>query len=184
MSSSARDRAAQKIQAKKDQETLFQDFLKVADALDQACHHWHSAYDAHLKTFQAVDVRPQPARSGWQNWLRGVWAALQGRSLAMADPSTVLLKQEMAEVLAHAHQGTAVIQRSLLEALERQEVTPIAALDAPFDPNTMKALGREARSDVAPNLVVQEVVRGYRWRDRVLREAQVIVSAPIDNIPT
>jgi molecular chaperone GrpE len=40
----------------------------------------------------------------------------------------------------------------------------------------MYALGRQ-ESDEPENTVIQEVVRGYLWRERVLREAQVIVSA-------
>jgi molecular chaperone GrpE len=40
----------------------------------------------------------------------------------------------------------------------------------------MYAVGRESRADVAENTVIQEVVRGYLWGDRVLRKAQVIVA--------
>lgn len=177
MPPSARDLAAQKIQIKKDQEKLFRDFLAVVDALDQACQHWQQAHEEHLKSFQAVDVRPQRPRSRWQRWFQGVWAALRGQSLSSADAQTTALKQQLAEILASALAGTEVIQRSMLDALAHQEVTPISALHTPFNPNTMKALGREVREDVAPNAVVQEVVRGYQWRDRVLREAQVIVAA-------
>ena len=41
----------------------------------------------------------------------------------------------------------------------------------------MYALGQQADASALPNTVVQEVVRGYRWKDRVLREAQVIVAS-------
>ncbi|WP_017712429.1 nucleotide exchange factor GrpE [Prochlorothrix hollandica] len=178
MPPSARDLAAQKIQIKKDQERLFRDFLDVLDALDQACNHWQQAEEAHLKTFTAVDVRSPRSRLTLKNWLRGVWAALRGRSPHKLHPSPgeTALKQQMAEVLTSAKVGTGVIQRSLLAALQRQEVTPLTVLHQPFDPSQMLALGREVRSDVPPNTVIQEVVRGYCWRDRILREAQVRVA--------
>jgi len=44
----------------------------------------------------------------------------------------------------------------------------------------MHALGQRVEAHCAPNMVVQEVVRGYRWQDRVLREAQVIVAVAAD----
>ena len=40
----------------------------------------------------------------------------------------------------------------------------------------MYAVGRQDSQEVPENTVLQEVVRGYRWRDRILREAQVIVA--------
>ncbi|MEB3272961.1 MAG: nucleotide exchange factor GrpE [Prochlorothrix sp.] len=178
MPPSARDLAAQKVQFKKEQEQLFRDFLDVVDALDQACQHWQQAHGEHLQSFQAVDVHPRSRRSGWQRWLRGIWAALRGQPIRASEANTTALKAQMAEILESAHTGTAVIHRSLLDALDRQEVKPIFALGQPFNPNTMKALGREERSDAAPNVVIEEVVRGYQWRDRVLREAQVIVAVP------
>ena len=40
----------------------------------------------------------------------------------------------------------------------------------------MHALGQQVDASVPPSTVLQEVVRGYQWKDRILREAQVIVS--------
>jgi molecular chaperone GrpE len=40
----------------------------------------------------------------------------------------------------------------------------------------MHALGQQSDAVATPNTVLQEVVRGYRWKDRILREAQVIVA--------
>jgi len=60
--------------------------------------------------------------------------------------------------------------------LKQQQVTPMPALGQPFDAQRMYAIGRQA-SEAPVQTVIQEVTRGYLWRDRVLREAQVIVSA-------
>lgn len=68
-----------------------------------------------------------------------------------------------------------LIQRTLLDILKQQQVVPFAVQGHPFDPQRMYALGRQ-ESDEPENTVIQEVVRGYLWRERVLREAQVIVS--------
>ncbi|WP_413176175.1 nucleotide exchange factor GrpE [Anabaena azotica] len=60
--------------------------------------------------------------------------------------------------------------------LKQRRVVPIVAQGKPFDSQTMYAVGRELRADITENTVIQEVVRGYLWGDKVLREAQVIVA--------
>ena len=82
----------------------------------------------------------------------------------------------MAEVLTSARQGVELIQRSLLETLRQRQVAPLEVVGKPFDPEQMYALGRQEDEAAAENTVLQEVVRGYRWQNRILREAQVIVA--------
>jgi molecular chaperone GrpE len=186
MPPSPRELAAQKIQFQKEQERLFQDLLAVVDALDHACEHWQQAEQNHLKTLTAADVRPVPKRRGFFGWLYGWWQRSakflglgrgnpSGRS--GANPEVIALKASMGEVFTSGREGTEMIRRSLLEVLEQRQVTPLEALGLPFDPQQMYALGRQDSGSAPENTVVQEVVRGYLWRDRVLREAQVIVAS-------
>jgi molecular chaperone GrpE len=72
----------------------------------------------------------------------------------------------------------------MLAVLSQHQVVPLLAKGQPFDPSQMHALGQQADTAVPVNTVVREVVRGYLWQERVLREAQVIVAAPSpDNGP-
>lgn len=81
-------------------------------------------------------------------------------------------------LIANAHDGIVMIRESLLEVLSRQQVVPVEAIGQPFDPGEMLALGRHSDPAQAGTRVVEEVVRGYRWQDKLLREAQVIVASP------
>ncbi|MEH1790468.1 MAG: nucleotide exchange factor GrpE [Nostoc sp.] len=72
-----------------------------------------------------------------------------------------------------------LIRRSLLELLRQRRVVPIASMGKPFDSQTMYGVGRESRADITDNTVIQEVVRGYLYGDRILREAQVIVATQV-----
>jgi molecular chaperone GrpE len=82
----------------------------------------------------------------------------------------------MSEVLTSARAGTEIIRRSLLEILQQRQIAPLEAVGQPFDPSRMYALGRVEHADVEENTVVTEVVRGYVWKNRVLRESQVMVA--------
>ena len=72
--------------------------------------------------------------------------------------------------------GTAQIYQKLLWVLTRHGVTPIEATDQTFDPHLHDAVMRD--EDVPTNEqthVVQELQRGYRIHERVLRPALVKV---------
>ncbi len=136
-----------------EQKRLFQDLLKMMDALDQACEYGRSQISASMPT--------PPAST---NFLEKLFSRPKADS---RDFNKGLLSHQ---------QGVEVIRRSLLDLLKQKQVVPIVTLGKPFDPAYMYAIGRQ-ESDTAPeNTVIQEIVRGYWWQDQVLREAQVMVA--------
>jgi molecular chaperone GrpE (heat shock protein) len=78
-----------------------------------------------------------------------------------------------AEVLLEGVAMTATLFRSRLKSLG---VEPIDVLSEPFDPNHSQAVGTVDVNDPAQDgSVVEEVLRGYRLGDQLLRPAQVRV---------
>jgi molecular chaperone GrpE len=73
-------------------------------------------------------------------------------------------------------EGVRLTQKGLLATLERFEVVPIESVGRLFDPNEHEAMTMEASDTVPANHVLQEYARGYRFRDRLLRPAKVVVS--------
>jgi molecular chaperone GrpE len=73
--------------------------------------------------------------------------------------------------------GVDLTRKGLGSMLERFNVTPIDVVGKPFNPDEMDALTMEAREDVPANHVVQEFAKGYNFKDKVLRHAQVVVSS-------
>lgn len=169
MTRSPRDLANQKIQLRKQQETLLRDLLTVIDDLDRAAEHWHQAEGAH----RHAQPRSSPALTRWQRWRQ--WLS----HCPLIAPSPQPKQSEtLAEVVTSARQGLDLIRDSMLTILSQHQIVPMPSQGHPFDPTQMHALGQQVDAHCAPNMVVQEVVRGYRWQDRVLREAQVIVAVP------
>jgi len=68
--------------------------------------------------------------------------------------------------------GIRLIERKLRGILEAQGLSPIQALGEPFDPNlheaAMQGKGKEG-------IVVEELQKGYKFHDRVIRPARVVV---------
>lgn len=167
MTQSPRDLANQKIQLRKQQETLLRDLLTVVDALDRAADHWHQAEETH-RPAQPEAAPTMPWGQRWRQWL-SLCPLIAPRS--RPDQS-----EPLAEVIASARQGIDMIRESMLTVLSQHQIVPLPSQGHPFDPTQMHALGQQIAPHCKPNMVVQEVVRGYRWQDRVLREAQVIVA--------
>jgi molecular chaperone GrpE len=69
--------------------------------------------------------------------------------------------------------GLSMIDRKLRNLLENEGVTPIESLNQPFDPNIHEAV--EYDSGDGEDIVVSELARGYKMRDRVIRPAMVRV---------
>jgi molecular chaperone GrpE len=73
--------------------------------------------------------------------------------------------------------GIEMISAKLLKTLENQGLNAFDSVGKPFDVAFHDALMLVPRADVPPHTVVEEVERGYKFNERVLRHARVVVSA-------
>jgi len=74
--------------------------------------------------------------------------------------------------------GLELSVRKLEEALRAHGLETIDSVGMPFDPAVHEAIGHEESSEHPEDTVVQELRRGYRIRDRVVRPALVKVARP------
>jgi molecular chaperone GrpE len=72
--------------------------------------------------------------------------------------------------------GVALIVKQMEEILRQMQVAPVATVGEPFDPRVHEALGSVERDDMPDQHVAEEVRRGYKLRDRLLRPALVRVA--------
>jgi molecular chaperone GrpE len=73
-------------------------------------------------------------------------------------------------------EGLQLLQRKLLSVLEAQGVTPLQSLGETFNPELHEAIGTVQSEELRPGTVADEVQRGYRWGDDLLRPARVRVA--------
>ena len=72
--------------------------------------------------------------------------------------------------------GVQMILDQLLSVLKESGVEPVDAMGQPFDPNLHEALSQEETTEVEEGTVVQQVQRGYKLNDRLVRPARVVVA--------
>jgi molecular chaperone GrpE len=80
------------------------------------------------------------------------------------------------EEFRHFLQGVELIYKQLTDVLESLGLQPVAAVGQPFDPHVHEAVITEQTEDYEPDTVIQELVRGYRLGDKLLRPAVVKVA--------
>lgn len=73
--------------------------------------------------------------------------------------------------------GVTLVRERLMNVLRREGLAPIHSKGAPFDPTLHDAIAvAPAPPSVAPGTILEEASVGYRFKDRVLRHAKVVVA--------
>jgi molecular chaperone GrpE len=117
------------------------------------------AYDTLTRTTAEIDrLRAGPNETRW------FWQKLFRR------------RAENIDRLVAAVTGLRMSERRVERLMSEVSLEKIETVGRPFDPETMEAVEAVAAAEHAPGTVVEEVRRGYRWRGRVFRFAQVRVA--------
>jgi molecular chaperone GrpE len=90
----------------------------------------------------------------------------------------------VAESLQSLHDGIAMIQQQLKNALAEAGLEEVDATGKLFDPALHEAVSQHESADLPEGSVVQQLRKGYKLRERLLRPATVIVAkkpAEIEN---
>ena len=72
--------------------------------------------------------------------------------------------------------GVELISKQLQAALAKLSVNAIASKGELFDPRYHEAIEMDETSDVPDHEVIEELQRGYKFKDRLLRPAMVKVA--------
>jgi molecular chaperone GrpE len=94
--------------------------------------------------------------------------------LGVMDNFALALKSQGS--LEQLRAGVELILKQMEEALRGLNVQPVESVGAQFDPRVHEALSSEERNDVPDHQVTEEIRRGYKLRDKLLRPALVKIA--------
>jgi len=95
-------------------------------------------------------------------------------ALAMAMKSTNI-DADPAELLEKLKEGIELTSKQFTTSLEKHGITAVSE-DEPFDPNIHNAVQSVESEEVESGQIVQTFQTGYKYKNRPLREAMVIVA--------
>jgi molecular chaperone GrpE len=106
-------------------------------------------------------------------------AALLQKLLPVLDNFEMALaaaQNAQGDKLASLQSGVAMIQQQLKAALTENGLEEIDAAGKPFDPNFHEAISEQESAEIAEGNVLQQLRKGYKHKERLLRPATVIVA--------
>ncbi len=77
---------------------------------------------------------------------------------------------------SHIKEGMELIYKQMMDILQSMGLKQISALGEQFDPNIHQAVAREDTTEHENNEVIEEMQKGYIFRDKLLRPAIVKVA--------
>lgn len=147
---------------------LLKSLLDVADALGLARREVRRVQEAAATLIsQTGGPAKAPAAPFWSRWFTKRQAAGPNREAAV---------EQIQQFLESVITGYTMSLQRVERALQQHELEPIPATGEPFDPERMEVVEAVAASGRPAGEVIEEVRRGYLWRGRVFRYAQVSVA--------
>jgi molecular chaperone GrpE len=183
----AQDRAlsvGQKPADDDDLRSVLKALVDLYDALAPAEREVQRVAQAVLPDLDQLNAAPETAPASPRR--RGFWARLfGGAEKPPAAPPGAGRREQVGQaverirlLLGSLLTGYTMSLRRLERALQQQGLEPIPCAGEPFDPEQMEVVEVVADSGRPGGEVLEEVRRGYLWRGRVFRYAQVKVAKP------
>jgi len=101
-------------------------------------------------------------------------------NLARALDAEKTVESHESREFRHFLHGVELINKQLNDVLESLGIQPIVSVGERFDPHIHEAVVTEPSDQYEPDTVTEELARGYRIGDRLLRPAMVKVAARRD----
>ena len=121
--------------------------------------------------FENARKRTEREKIEYRDYATG---AVVEQFLPVLDNFELALKSDgTAHQLRH---GVELIVKQMEDVLRQLQVSPVAAVGEAFDPRVHEALGSVERDDLPDQHVAEEIRRGYKIRERLLRPAMVRVA--------
>jgi molecular chaperone GrpE len=87
------------------------------------------------------------------------------------------------ETVESYKKGMELILKQFRDALSSAGLQPIRAIGTIFDPSYHQAVMREENNNLAENEIIEELQRGYTFKDRLLRPSMVKVAVALAAVP-
>ena len=96
-------------------------------------------------------------------------------ALEMAIKATNAEGAEAGELLSKVKEGVELTMKQFLNVLEKHGITAVSE-DEPFDPNIHHAVQQIESPDHESGAIVSTFQKGYKYKDRTLRDAMVVIA--------
>lgn len=165
------------LQAQAEQDEVSVDIdtaLARLQEMEQALEEQRNLYLRTLADFQ--NYRRRQSEEMERQRARLLESLMEGLLPILDNFERALQAAEATRELEPLLEGVRMTDRQVKALLARYDIHPIEAVGHPFDPNLHEAIQRVESEEYEDGIVIDEVERGYRMGERVLRPSKVIVA--------
>ena len=139
---------------------------------------WQDRFLRKAAEFENYRKRMEKEKTDSMNLAKG---SVLTEFLPLADDCERALRslgeaEEEMKSIRQYKEGVELLYKQLMDVLSRTGVMPLEAEGKPFDPRFHDALSRQESADCKEDTVIHELRRGYMFKEKLLRPAQVIVA--------
>ena len=153
----------------------------LAAAFDKLKAERDALYDRLLRKQAELENVRKRAQREREEFLQHATADLIRALLPTLDGFERALAHRDAGVPAEFSQGMELIYRDLLDVLRRAGLTPVETVGKIFDPHIHQAVETVVSAEHRDQEIVEELQRGYRLKQRLLRPAIVKVAVAAES---
>ncbi len=154
-----------------------QEFEELRARAAKTDEHW----DRLVRTTADFDNFRKRAAREKQDAIRYANESLMGKLIPVLDSfDAALAATQTAQdpAVESLSKGVAMVHQQLMAALKEAGLEEVDANGQAFDPNWHEAVSQQESAEVPEGQVLQQLRKGYKLRDRLLRAATVIVAKP------
>jgi len=144
--------------------------------LQQALAEKNDLKDKLLRTAAEFDNFRKRTNNEKPEWMDQARADLITAILPVLDDLQRFMAADENKDYEVLHAGVEMITKNFQKILGDYGLKEMEAVGQPFDPEKHDALLQMEVQDKEPDIVVEQHIKGYEFKDKVLRHAQVIVS--------
>lgn len=148
---------------------------EIRERAEKADDNW----DRYVRTVADLENFKKRAARERQEGIRFANESLLQKLIPVLDNFDMALaasQSNQSNSLESLQAGITMIHQQLKKALVDAGLEEVDALGKPFDPNLHEAVSQQETNDAPEGQVVQQLRKGYKLRDRLIRPATVVVS--------
>ena len=160
---------------KKEKTVSIKKFDEVENKLLNQMKAFEEMKDKYYRLAAEFDNFKKRTNKEFENILKYAGEKVLKEIVPIFDDLSRALENE-SEKEKNENSGLTMIFKKFEKSLKDLEVEPIKSLGEAFDPDFHHALMVREEEGVEPDRVVEEFEKGYKYKDRVLKHAKVVVS--------
>jgi len=150
--------------------------ITPVDKMEQLTAELQEMNDKYIRLYAEFDNYRKRVNKDKEELIKYANEGIIYQLLIVIDTLEIALKHSNDKTSSGLIQGVENTLREFLRTLEKFGLTPIEAVNKPFDPSLHEAISVVEQNDIKENLVVEEFRKGYIFKEKVLRPSLVSVS--------